>query len=270
MALTDVNTTVVDADDLRGYFDSQPEKIELIISELGERLSRLTREYGEVCFTIENAYPKDSARKPGIAEKIKKFAASYKNALKNQRISHETYKTLVQNDHSYGYSKRVETYRKGDLIFREGEPGRYMYDIHSGSVNIYSCYGTPSEKLLITIGKDKFFGEIGLVSESPRTATVVVNEDSTVIESISMDDFIELYSKNPDKIEMIVKHLAGRVRSLTDQYVEACGVLYRVDQSDQGEIPEKEAKSGVDQFVTAVAGSGVDPYTIYCNRYLIK
>jgi CRP-like cAMP-binding protein len=250
VALTDVVLTEVSVDEVRKYFDEDHEKITFLIKELGERLTRLTKDYTEACETIQASYPQDKERKPGIAEKIKRFAAAYKMAKKNEAISGETYKTLTQSGHGSGFSKTVDTYNKGDIIFREGEPGRCMYDIHTGSINIYSGYGTPDEKLLTTLGTDKFFGEIGLISSSPRTATAVANMDRTMVESIAMDDFDELYTKNPVKIEMVIKHLAGRIRKLTDQYTDACKVLYKVAEADANNASVDEAKKEVEGFAS--------------------
>ena len=238
----------VTLEDLQGYFENNTEKVTFIIKEMSERIARLTRDYDDVVDTIAGLFPVDADRKPGIADKIRQFAAAYKMAAKANKISKESLEDLVQTGHENGFSKNVETYSKGTLLFKEGEPGKCMYDIFTGSVNIYTGYGTPEEKLITTIGVNKFFGEMGLLNEGPRTATAVVNMDRTMIQSLYMEDFEELYENNPIKINMLIKHMAFRVRKLTDQYTEACKLVYEVSEAESSGNVTDELKQRVRAF----------------------
>ncbi len=156
VALSDVTADEVSVDDLKSYFSTKPDRITFLIKELSERITRLSTDYSEACETLKDIFPEDENRKPSIADKIKKFAASYIMVSKSSKISVETMKELVQTGHDDGTTKNVETFKKGTIIFREGEPGKCMYDIFTGSVNVYKDYGTPSEKLLTTVGANKF------------------------------------------------------------------------------------------------------------------
>ncbi len=248
VALTAVSASEFTLDDLESYFEKDPDKVTFIIKEMSDRIARLTGDYNEVVETIGGLFPPDEVRKPGIAAKIKQFAAAYKMAAKNNKISHEALQDLVQTGHEDGFSKNVESYSKGTVIFKEGEPGRCMYDIFTGSVNIYTGYGTPDEKLITTVGVNKFFGEMGLFNDSPRTATAVVNMDHTMIQSLYIDDFTELYEKNPGKVRMLIKHMAFRVRKLTDQFTEACKLVYEVSEAEAAGTVSDELKSRVKAF----------------------
>ncbi|MCR5099552.1 MAG: cyclic nucleotide-binding domain-containing protein [Lachnospiraceae bacterium] len=248
VAESDVKVNELTLDDFRSYFENDPEKVTFIIREMSERIGRLTKDYEEVVETIGELYPQNADRKPTIADKIKQFAAAYKMAAKNNKISREALYDLVQDDHNDGYTDNVETYSKGTIIFKEGEPGKCMYDIFTGSVNIYTGYGTPEEKLITTIGVSKFFGEMGLINDAPRTATAVVNMDHTMIQSLYMDDFKDLFKKNPVKIGMLVKYMAFRVRKLTDQYTDACKLVYEVSEAEEAGNVSEELKKKVRAF----------------------
>jgi CRP-like cAMP-binding protein len=119
-------------------------------------------------------------------------------------------------------STQVLEFRKGQIIFREGDPGNYMYAIHGGSVGIYLDYGTAQEKKLTTLYSNSFFGEMGLISEEKRSATAVVEEDGTLLETIRAESLESLFKSNPVKIDMILSHLSHRLRRLTLDYVKAC------------------------------------------------
>lgn len=66
-----------------------------------------------------------------------------------------------------------------DLI-REGEPGRGLYVILQGSVDVWKRAGD-EKVLLATLGSSEVFGEMALLSGAPATATVSAAQRSTVL-----------------------------------------------------------------------------------------
>jgi len=232
VALEDVEADEVSVDQVKEYFNSNPNKIERILNVLCQTLARLTNDYVEVCDTIKNLYPESGERKESLADKIKKFATYYKRFNKNNQPSAEFLRETGQSGHKNGYAKKVESYSEGTVIFREGEAGRCMYDIHAGSVGIYTGYGKPEEKLLTKLHVDTFFGELGMLEDMPRTATAVALEDGTTVESIYSSEFAELFEKNPAKIEMILRHLSFRIRRLTGEYENACKIISDVADAE--------------------------------------
>lgn len=248
VALEDTEAEEVFVENVRDYFSTNPAKITFIMKELGGRLTRLTNEYEEACETIRGLYPEDNKRKPGLAEQIMKFAEYYRNMDKKTRPSEEYLKEAEQGVHKDGFSKKVDQYKEGAIIFREGETGKSMYAIHYGSVGIYTNYGDDDERLLATLGADKFFGEVGMLGGEPRTATAVVLEDDTIIETIYEQDFEELFAKNPSKIEMVIKHLSFRIRRLTYEYVNACQLIYDAAQAELENNVTAELKQRAAEF----------------------
>ena len=51
----------------------------------------------------------------------------------------------------------TKTFKKGEIIFKQGDLSDCMYDILWGQVGIYADYGTPEEKLLTTLETERFF-----------------------------------------------------------------------------------------------------------------
>jgi cAMP-binding proteins - catabolite gene activator and regulatory subunit of cAMP-dependent protein kinases len=62
----------------------------------------------------------------------------------------------------------TEIYHKGDKIVTEGEQGENFYFIESGSCQVYNETNGP----LKTLKKGDYFGEIALLNDLPRQATV--------------------------------------------------------------------------------------------------
>lgn len=134
----------------------------------------------------------------------------------------------------------VKTYKKNEIIFREGEEGKTMFDIWYGKVGIYSAYGTPEQKLLTILEDDAFFGEMGMIEELPRSATAVALEE-TQVQVISLDSFGEYLEKKPAKVMTILEHTSRRLRQLSYDYVEACAAIKEyVTAEEKNEKPSKE------------------------------
>src|SRR5919201_6769932 len=68
-------------------------------------------------------------------------------------------------------------FRRGDVLFREGEPGKEMYVVQAGKVNITKTV-RDTEKILATLGAGEFLGEMALLNNKPRSAGAVVAEDA--------------------------------------------------------------------------------------------
>jgi PAS domain S-box-containing protein len=106
-----------------------------------------------------------------------------------------------------------ERYLKtGEILFAEGEPGKVMYIIKSGKIDILK--GDPiSEKQmkLASRAAGDFFGEMSLLEDSPRFATARAAEDSIVLE-LSREDFKKLITENPSVALEVMEELSSRLR----------------------------------------------------------
>lgn len=95
---------------------------------------------------------------------------------------------------------RAATLRKvtaGEQIIRQGDPADFFYVIGDGTVEVTQTAepGGPS-RVLRQMGQGELFGEIGLLSRVPRTATVTAVSDGTLI-SLAGDAFLNLVSEGP-------------------------------------------------------------------------
>ncbi len=86
--------------------------------------------------------------------------------------------------------KRLQ-YAPEDVVVREGEGGIAFYIILSGSVRVEQG-GTP----IATLGAGEFFGELALIEEHARTATVVAAEPTELL-GFTRWEFIALLDENP-------------------------------------------------------------------------
>ena len=107
-------------------------------------------------------------------------------------------------------------YRLNEVIFTDGVYQNWMYSICEGSVEIYSGYGTPAEKLLTTLKKGRYFGEIGILAVMPRTATAVAAEERVVLEQIGSSALEDYLKNNPENLHPIMSSVSRRIRELTE------------------------------------------------------
>ncbi len=90
----------------------------------------------------------------------------------------------------------IRDYAKDDVVFFEGQPGSGMYTILSGAVRIVLNYGRDGETELVRLGPGDFFGELSLLDEAPRSATVVAT-GPTRLGGFFRPDLMDLVGRQP-------------------------------------------------------------------------
>src|SRR5207237_7198221 len=91
---------------------------------------------------------------------------------------------------------KVRPMTKGEVIIRQGDPADFFYVIAAGTVEVTQTGENGSARVLRRMGPDEFFGEIGLLSRVPRTATVTAVEDGRLV-ALGKEAFLELVSAGP-------------------------------------------------------------------------
>jgi len=102
----------------------------------------------------------------------------------------------------------AETYRAGEMIFREGAPGKVMYAIMDGDVEL-SIGKTLVE--VVTIGN--VIGEMALIDSRPRSATAVAVTDCRLA-PINEKQFLLLVQETPFFSLYVMRVLAERLRKM--------------------------------------------------------
>jgi CRP/FNR family transcriptional regulator, cyclic AMP receptor protein len=76
---------------------------------------------------------------------------------------------------------RARSMRKGQVLFRDGEPGEEMYVVRHGTMVISKPVTGNVEQVLARIGPGDFFGEMSLFDPAPRSATLQAESDVTLL-----------------------------------------------------------------------------------------
>ena len=101
------------------------------------------------------------------------------------------------------------SYQKGEALFIEGQPGRELYVIQNGSIEVSKIEGD-REVLLGTLRAGDILGEMALLENKVRAASAIVAEDCNVM-IIKKNNFEVLIKEQPELVAKITTLLANRV-----------------------------------------------------------
>lgn len=113
----------------------------------------------------------------------------------------------------------VVPYKKGEIVFREGDAGAEMFIIQSGQVEIYRLIN--GERCFRRVfEKGDFFGEMSLLEQVERSATAEAITDSEII-VINGSTFHHMIQSNIEIAVRMLRKLSGRLRETTDELENA-------------------------------------------------
>jgi CRP/FNR family transcriptional regulator, cyclic AMP receptor protein len=107
------------------------------------------------------------------------------------------------------FNRFAVTFKAGSVIFCEYEPGDSFYLIQSGKVKIVKIFGD-IEKTIDILQPGEFFGEMALLEEAPRSATIIAVEETKLLE-FNRENFEILMQGNPQIALKLLKLFAKRI-----------------------------------------------------------
>lgn len=102
-------------------------------------------------------------------------------------------------------------YRKGNVIFVQGEQGERCFSIVQGSVKISAYHSDGREAVIAVLGPGDVFGELALFDQAPRSADATAIEDSEVL-SLDTKAITEAIAAFPDLGLSLLRVLGRRLR----------------------------------------------------------
>ena len=108
------------------------------------------------------------------------------------------------------------TYRKGQLLFVENDPGESLIVLKRGAVAVFRTAPTGERAVLSVVRPPDVLGEVSLLDGSARSASAEAIEDCTAL-ALSRGGFMELVLSNPRILDAVMRSLGGLIRRLTEQ-----------------------------------------------------
>ena len=112
-----------------------------------------------------------------------------------------------------------KTFGPGELIVEEGHTGNGLYVIVSGNVEVVKALGTDNQRVVATRGSGEVFGEMALLGEWPRTASVRALDQ---VECLGIDRWVFLaqLERQPQVSIRMLQILAQRLRESDARFEE--------------------------------------------------
>ena len=111
-------------------------------------------------------------------------------------------------------------FHRGDIIAKQGEPGDEFFIVTQGYVEVLL---EEPRRAVVNLGPGQLIGEMAVVDQGPRSATVQAVEESTVVQVIGRDKFDALCLKNTRIGYVVIRNIAAdlsfklRHRNLSDK-----------------------------------------------------
>ena len=111
-----------------------------------------------------------------------------------------------------------ETFQDGQVIFKEGSNGDWIYVVEEGEVEISK--NVSGQKMVIeTLKEGDIFGELAYIDKTPRSATATA-KGTAVVGIIDRDFFDAEFNKISADFQQVFKTVAFRLRRTTQKSVE--------------------------------------------------
>jgi CRP/FNR family cyclic AMP-dependent transcriptional regulator len=107
-------------------------------------------------------------------------------------------------------------YAKDDVVFHADESGDVFCLIKDGHVKVTMISPEGKEIILSMLGPGDFFGEMSLLDDEPRSATVIATEPLEVY-TIWRTDFLQLLSENFQITRKVLAELSSRLRTASNR-----------------------------------------------------
>lgn len=108
--------------------------------------------------------------------------------------------------------KRV--YPKNSIVLNEGDPSSFLYVIHTGRLKVFLSDEQGREIVINIMGPGEYFGEMSLIDNEARSASVMTVEDSQLA-LVSRSDFSDCLTENPELAFPLMLGLIKRLRNAT-------------------------------------------------------
>jgi CRP/FNR family cyclic AMP-dependent transcriptional regulator len=114
---------------------------------------------------------------------------------------------------------RRRRFRRGEVLFHEGDPGDSLFIVASGAVKVVVPSEEGDEAILATLRRGDFLGELALLDGAPRSASAIALE-ATETMALPRDRFKALVASEPVIRDALLSSLAGELRRLTAHVAE--------------------------------------------------
>ena len=126
------------------------------------------------------------------------------------------------------FTSELCSFDRGEVLFEAGDAPDSAYVIMEGAVEILAetDAGPVVEGVL---GSNELFGELGVLTNSPRSATIRA-QDELVALRITDEMFLNLLAENPELALDVMRQLSDKLVRSHEQFVDLQKRLQRIER----------------------------------------
>jgi len=117
----------------------------------------------------------------------------------------------------------IKRFEKGCIVIYKDSHGDTFYIVVSGRAKVTLLNEDGKEIVLSTLKEGDFFGELSLLDDEPRSASVIIVEDATLF-LLTRKQFYQLILEHPDILRKVLKEICTRLRH-ADEKIESLAFL---------------------------------------------
>lgn len=174
--------------------------VEHLLSNLSERL------------TLSESQQETEKGEPRVREQPAEVKLEIENKLLKD-LTPDEFKQVVEK-------LNLRHYEKGSVIVKEGDPGNSLFIVVRGEVRVLTQTPMKKEVFLANLGEGEFFGEIALLTGKPRTATIITNTDSELLE-LTKEDYEKIIARYPNVKKVVEEFHLQRTYKTVEAMVQA-------------------------------------------------
>lgn len=124
-----------------------------------------------------------------------------------------------------------KTYRRNTVIIERGDEANTLFVLTEGRVKTYLADDQGREIVLNELGPGAQLGELALLGDSPRTASVMTIEDSAFL-VLTKRSFLQVLTEHPGLAFNLIRLLVARTQALTESVgdLALCDVYSRLNK----------------------------------------
>jgi len=122
--------------------------------------------------------------------------------------------------------------QENEILFRKGDPGNSLYIIDAGWVKIVTEDEQGEELILNQVGPGQAIGEMSLIDQEPRSASVVALSPTVQMFKLGGEDFLDVLAAQPEVALSVMRNLSGRMRFATTYIEQAIEWSRRIADGD--------------------------------------
>ena len=130
------------------------------------------------------------------------------------------------------FTSELCTYEGGEVLFEAGDAPDSAYVIMQGAVEILAETETGSV-VEVVLGSNELFGELGVLTNAPRSATVRAREQLVALR-ITDEMFLKLLGENPEVALDVMRQLSEKLVRSHEQFVVLQKRLQKLERSQPG------------------------------------